>query len=77
MSEIFVLMERGCRIPDIDRCAARELVDHVTNGYYTYTTAEEAEEGRQNGDAYDDPGKTRVVGFRVKAFLPRKGERKK
>lgn len=76
MAEIFVLMERDRKVSDIDAHAATELAGHVADGRCTYATAEEAEEGRRNGDAYDDPGMTRVVGFRVEAFLPKKGKRK-
>lgn len=53
------------------------LERYLDAGHSTYPTAEEAEAGRQAGDAYDEPGRTRVVGFRVRAFLPKKkGKRK-
>lgn len=71
---IYVLADREERVRDM---SAWYLVNHVKNGYWTYDTAEEAEAGRQAGDAYDEPGRTRVVGFKVKAFLPKKkGKRK-
>lgn len=73
-SELFVLADREDHVRDMD---AWYLANYLENGYSVYDTAEEAEEGRQAGDAYDDPGGTRVVGFRVKAFLPKKkGKRK-
>lgn len=74
-SEVFILAEKETRVRDM---SAWYLVGYLNNGYSTYLTAEEAEEGRQAGDAYDDPGRTRAVGFRVEAFLPKKkGKRKK
>jgi hypothetical protein len=70
---IYILADREdpVRIMDADY-----LVGYLENGFASYLTAEEAEEGRKRGDAYDDPGATRVVGFCVKPFLPKK-ERKK
>lgn len=68
-SELFILAERGTRVRNMN---ARYLERYLNDGRVTYLTAEEAEAGRQAGDAYDEPGRTRVVGFRVGAFLPRK-----
>lgn len=73
-TELFILADREDRVRDMD---ARFLSCYLENGCYAYATAEAAEAGRQAGDAYDEPGRTRVVGFRVKAFLPKKkGKRK-
>lgn len=73
-SEIFILADREDRVRDMD---AEYLVDYLECGFSSYPTSGEAEVGRQAGDAYDDPGGTRVVGFRVEAFLPKKkGKRK-
>lgn len=66
---IYVLTDRKDRVRDMD---AEYLVDYLESGFSSYPTAAEAEEGRQAGDAYDEPWRTRVVGFRVKAFLPKK-----
>ena len=72
--ELFMLVEKEARVRDL---SVWYLVRALNSGHYTYPTAEKAEEGRQAGDAYDDPKLTRVVGFRVKAFLPKKkGKRK-
>lgn len=67
--ELFILADREDRVRDMD---AWYLANYLGAGISVYRTAEEAEEGRQAGDAYDDPKLTRVVGFRVKAFLPKK-----
>ena len=75
-SEVFCLIEVEEKMPDLKRYAAEELMNQVEKGYATYPTAEYAEEGRKNGDAYDQPGRTRVVGFRVQAFLPKKRKKK-
>ena len=73
-SELFILAERETPVRGMD---AWYLKTYLDAGHRTYPTAEEAEEGRQAGDAYDDPKFTRVVGFRAKAFLPKKkGKRK-
>lgn len=72
--DMFILAEKEVPIRGMD---AWYLADYLANGYSKYLTAEEAESGRQACDAYDEPGRTRVVGFRVKAFLPKKkGKRK-
>lgn len=73
-SEIFILAEKEIPVRDMD---AWFLADYLNDGYSKYPTAEEAEAGRKSGDAYDEPGLTRVVGFRIEAFLPKKkGKRK-
>lgn len=73
-AEMFILADREDHVRDM---GAWYLESYLNAGYSRYLTAEEAEEGRQAGDAYDEPGRTRVVGFRVKAFLPKKkGKRK-
>lgn len=73
-SELFILADREDRVRDMD---AWYLANYLESGLSRYLTAEEAEKGRQAGEAYDDPKLTRVVGFRTKAFLPRKkGKRK-
>ena len=51
---------------------ARWLMEYIRDGQSVYFTADGAEHGRQAGDAYDEPGKTRVVGFEMKPFLPPK-----
>ena len=74
MEAIYILADREDRVRDMD---AEYLVDYLESGFSSYPTSGEAEEGRQAGAAYDDPKFTRVVGFRVKAFLPKKkGKRK-
>ena len=74
VSELFILADREDKIREMD---AEYLVYYLESGFSRYPTSAEAEEGRQAGDAYDDPGGTRVVGFRVEAFLPKKkGKRK-
>lgn len=73
-AELFILAERETPVRDM---GAAYLRCYLADGYSVYDTAEAAEAGRQAGDAYDEPGRTRVVGIRVKAFLPRKkGKRK-
>lgn len=58
------------------RIDATWLLSYLHYDQSVYPSAEEAEEGRQAGDAYDDPGRTRVVGFEVKPFLPKKRKRR-
>lgn len=72
MSEVYVLLERSRKMPEVKRRAANVLAGYASNGYRVYGTAEAAEAGRMAGEAYDEPWKTRVVGFRVEAFLPKK-----
>ena len=73
-SELFILAEREDHVRNMD---AAYLANYLKDGYSVYATAGEADAGRRAGDAYDEPGRTRVVGFRVEAFLPRKkGKRK-
>lgn len=71
---IFCLVEKGWKVRELD---AFYLKHYIDDGCATYYTAEEAEEGRQRGDAYDEPGKTRVVGFRIIPYLPKKNKKKK
>lgn len=66
---IYILAEREDPVRTMD---AGYLADYLESGFASYLTAEEAEEGRKRGDAYDSPGLTRVVGFRVTPFLPKK-----
>ena len=66
---VYLLVEKDYPVRGFD---AGSLVAYVRNGYSVYDTAEEAEEGRRRYDAYEEPGKTRVVGVKVKAFLPKK-----
>ena len=68
-NRIYCLVEREEKIRDLD---AYYLIGYLENGYATYLSAEDAEEGRQRGDAYDNPAKTRVVGFKVTPFLAKK-----
>ena len=73
-TELFILADRETPVRNMD---AEYLADYLERGFSSYPTSGEAEEGRKAGDAYDDPGGTRVVGFRIKAFLPKKkGKRK-
>ena len=69
---IYVLAERDTPMNCID---ATWLLRYLRYDQSVYPSAEEAEEGRQTGDAYDDPRKTRVVGFELKPFLPKKKRR--
>ena len=71
---IYCLMDVDEKLRDMD---AATLCAYLDVGFAHYMSAEEAEAGRQNGDAYDEPGKTRVVGFRVVPFLPKRAKRKK
>lgn len=70
---IYILADREDPVCIMD---ADYLAGYLENGFASYLTAEEAEEGRKRGDAYDSPGLTRVVGFRVTPFLPKKERRK-
>lgn len=70
---IFCLVEKDWKLRELD---AFFLKNYIDAGYATYYTAEEAEEGRQRGDAYDEPGKTRVVGSRIIPFLPKKTKKR-
>ena len=70
---IYVLAERDTPMTSIDE---QWLLRYLHYDQSVYFSAEEAEEGRQAGDAYDDPRKTRVVGFEIKPFLPKKGKRR-
>ena len=65
---IYLLIEKDIRLKDM---GVYDLYEHFENGYATYDTPEEAEEGRKRGDAYDDISRTRVVGFKVTPFLPK------
>ena len=65
---VYLLVEKGLKIRELD---ALYLLNYLHYGYSSYFSAEEAEEGRKNGDAYDEPGKTRVVGFKITPFLPK------
>ena len=71
-STIYVLAERTMPIKHIN---AAWLLGYLHYDHSVYLSAEEAEEGRQAGDAYDDPRKTKVVGFELKPFLPKKKRR--
>ncbi len=68
---IYCLVEKETKIADMKN-DPMFLVAYVENGYSIYLSAEDAEHGRQAGDAYDEPGRTRVVGFRIMPFLPKK-----
>lgn len=72
---IYCLVEKEFKIRELD---AYYLYAYINDKNATYMSAEDAEEGRKNGDAFDEIGKTRVVGFRITPFLPmkRKNERK-
>lgn len=71
---IFCLVEKDMKIKDLD---ANYLNSYLKEGYSSYLCAETAEVGRRRGDAYDEPGRTRVVGFKIIPFLPPKqGENK-
>ena len=66
---IYVLAEKETLLKSMGE---RWLMKYIRDGQSVYFTADGAEEGRQAGDAYDEPGKTRVVGFEMKPFLPPK-----
>lgn len=69
---IYVLAERDTSMTSIDE---QWLLRYLHYDQSVYFSAEEAEEGRQAGDAYDEPGRTRVVGFEIKPFLPKRKRR--
>jgi hypothetical protein len=71
---IYCLVETDTKIADMKHPLF--FVDYIENGYSTYLSAEDAEYGRQAGDAYNEPGRTRVVGFRITPFLPKRRKRK-
>ncbi len=73
-NEIYCLIEVGHNVCDRD---SRTLARYLSNGYVFFPSQEMAEEGRKNGAAYDEPGRTRVVGFRVAPFIPKKKQIKK
>lgn len=66
---IYCLVEKEFKIRKLD---AYYLYAYINDKNATYMSAEDAEEGRKNGDAFDEIGKTRVVGFRITPFLPKK-----
>lgn len=72
-STIYVLAERDRSIKLID---SYWLLNYLHYGQSIYHSAKDAEEGRQAGDAYDDPGKTRAVGIELKSFLPSRKKKK-
>ena len=69
---IYVLAERDTPVRSMD---ATWLLGYLRYGLSVYFSAEEAEKGRQAGDAYDEPGRTRVVGIEIKPFLPKRKRR--
>jgi len=69
---IYMLVDKDVKLREIDAWYVHEYFD---NGYATYFSATEAEQGRQNGDAYDEPGKTRVVGIKIMPFIPKKAKK--
>lgn len=73
-NEIYCLIEVGHKACDMD---AMMLARYLSQGYVFFPSQEMAEEGRRNGAAYDEPGRTRVVGFRVTPFIPKKKQIKK
>lgn len=66
----YCIVGRNTKMADMK--TARSILDFLDQGYRTYRTAEEAERGRLAHDAYDNPSDGRVMGFRVKPFLPKK-----
>lgn len=72
---IYILADKADKIKDMD---ARYLLTYlVKDGFANYLSYEEAESGRQDGDAYDKPGLTRVIGFRITPFVPKKKKKGK
>lgn len=69
---IYVLAERDTPVRSM---GAHWLMNYLHYEQSVYFSAEEAEAGRQAGDAYDEPGKTRVVGVELRSFLPPKKKR--
>lgn len=72
--KIFILAEKDHMVEDMD---AFYLEAYIKDGCATYPTAWEAERGRKNGHAYDDPDETKVVGFEIKPFVPEKRKSKR
>ena len=70
---LYVLAERSTPMKSI---GAQWLLSYLHYEQSVYPSAGEAEAGRQAGDAYDEPGRTRVVGIEVKSFLPKKRKRR-
>ena len=70
---IFILADVADKIADMD---AAYLLNYLTEGYSKYLDAEEAEEGRQRGDAYDEPFLSKVIGFEVKPFVVKMPKKK-
>ena len=71
---VYCLIETSIKICDVD---ATTLVEYLLDGHVNYLSADEADKGRRRGDAYDNPGMTRVVGFKIIPFLPKKANAKK
>lgn len=71
--KLFILAEKDHKVEDMD---ALYLERYINDGCATYQTASEAERGRKNGHAYDDPDETKVVGFEIKPFVPKKRKSK-
>lgn len=65
----YILVEKEVNVRDID---SHFLLRFLASGYKTYPTYDEAEAGRQGGDAYDNPSETRVIGISITPFLPKK-----
>lgn len=65
----YILVEKEVNVRDMD---SHFLLRFLASGYKTYPTYDEAEAGRQSGDAYEDPSETRVIGISITPFLPKK-----
>ena len=63
-NEIWILAERDDKLREMDSDYLLAYINQHTIRA-TYDTREDAEEARMRGDAYDDPRKTKVVGFRI------------
>ena len=69
---VYVLAERST---PMKRIGAQWLLSYLYYEQSVYGSAEEAEAGRQAGDAYDEPERSRVVGIEIKSFLPKRKRR--
>ena len=72
---IYILADKADKIKDMD--ASYLLTYLVQDGFANYLSYNEAEAGRKGGDAYDNPGLTRVIGFKITPFVPKKKKKGK
>lgn len=65
----FILVEREINLRAMDSDFIRKF---LSDGHKVYPSYDDAEAGRQRGDAYDNPSATRVIGVNITPFLPKK-----